>query len=378
MTIKRLATAAAIGLAVTVTVTAVAAGTAAALIGQPASTTSAAKPAGGAPPVDAVLVTPSFGWLLTADGLRVTNDGGATFTAVNAPLPAGGARAAAFVDARNGIEAVAAGNVIDVARTTDGGATWVTSKATDPAMPPNIGYSDLKIAFGSQNQGAILARIATGQSFSIGTLFSTADAGTSWATHPAPAAGDVSMEATGRIWMAGGLLHDNLYRSDDAGAHWTQAQVPPLPGRQVAAVSVPIAGQLSATVLNNGVTEVELLSSADQGQTWNPSSSVTVTGKTAMGVEIRVAQTVAGPLVLDTAGGHAYRLGQGTDIHPTGLPEGVDQATFAPDGRSGWALATYGQCTSGKQNCTLYHELVRTVDGGSTWQRLQTWAQPIG
>ena len=50
-------------------------------------------------------------------------------------------------------------------------------------------------------------------------------------------------------------------------------------------------------------------------------------------MRVPVAATASGALVIDTAGGHAYRASApgsaGTDLQPSGLPEGVYQARFA-------------------------------------------------
>ena len=332
----------------------------------------------GQAPIDAALVTPHFGWLLTSDHLYVTHDGGSTFADTHVPLPSGQPRGAAFLDSDHGVAAVAVGGELDIARTDNGGATWTTVKATDPAAPSGLEYMDLKVAIGTPTQVSIMARVATGQGFSLATLFASHNAGKTWAEHSAPAAGDISVQADGRTWLAGGVLHDHLFYSDDAGTHWTPSQVSTLAGRQLAAVALPSQGGLSATVLHNGGTEVELLSTGDNGRTWRPDASIPIAGKTAMGVDVQVARTTHGSLVLDTAGTHAYAASQGTDIHPAGLPEGVWRTAFSADGGSGWALATYGHCASGKQDCTLNYALVGTTDGGATWHQLKTWATPIG
>lgn len=330
-------------------------------------------------PIDAALVTPTFGWVLTADRLLVTRDGGATLTDAKAPLPTGWARAAYFRDAAHGVVAAADGRNVVLGRTDDGGANWVTSTLTDPASWPTLRFSGLRIAFGDSGHGVIMAKTATSPNFSRATLFATADGGGSWAARPAPVAGQVAVEPDGRVWLAGGVAQDQLYSSSDAGRHWTRSTIRSAAGHGTVTVAPPVSGKLPVTMASGGTTQVGLFTTADRGRTWNESSRVAVHGRTGARVNVPVATTDAGPLVLDTAGGHAYRLAASrADIRPSGLPEGVHTASFTGDGRNGWALATYGRCAHGKQACTLSHVLTATSDGGATWHRIRLWTEPIG
>ena len=346
--------------------------------GRPADPMGATLVADGTPPLDAALVTPGFGWVLTREQLLVTADGGATFKDTQAPIQSGTFRGAFFADPRHGVAAAAAGGSLVLARTADGGATWATSRLADPAMPAGLGYSSLSIAFSDPDHGAVLARLATGPNFSLGTLFSTSDGGATWTARHAPVAGRISVTAGGRTWLAGGVQDDRLFQSADDGASWTPAQLAPLAGRQVAAVDLPGADGLPVTVLDGGRTELETLTTADDGRHWKVADSVPVAGRTALGVRVPVLHGAAGPLVLDTAGGHAYRAGSGADIRPRGLPQGADTVTVSSDGRTGWALAVYGRCAHGKQDCTLSHDLVQTDDGGASWHRVHVWTEARG
>src|SRR2546421_10966455 len=78
---------------------------------------AAAPPEDGPPPLDAALVDGNFGWVLTPDALRISTDGGRPFHDTNPGIPAGPARAAYFLDARNGWAASAAAGTLTVART---------------------------------------------------------------------------------------------------------------------------------------------------------------------------------------------------------------------------------------------------------------------
>jgi len=333
-----------------------------------AGTTTMSGPA----PLDAALVTPTFGWVLTPDALLVTRDGGATFEKAAPPLPAGPVRAAFFGDEVNGIAAAVDGDAIKVARTGDGGKTWSTSRVRDADVGPT-GYSTIAVSFGDKANGAILARTATSQAFSMATLFATTDGGATWSARPAPEAGQVRVEPGGRTWVAG----DTLDATTDQGRTWNRAEVKVDGSPTATTLAAPIGSALPVTVVDGEQTSVELLTSTDQGRTWGAPVRTPVKAKTGPGVRVPVARTGSGIVVFDPAGGHAYRAETGADLHPSGLPDGVVGASFAGGGNAGWALASFGTCASKEQDCVLHHELVGTGNAGGTWHPLAVWLQPV-
>ncbi|MBO2446145.1 hypothetical protein J4573_03520 [Actinomadura barringtoniae] len=352
--------------------------------GAPASET------GGTPPVDAALVTPSFGWVLTADRLLVTSDGGRTFTDTRAPLPTSTVRAAHFTDALHGFATASSGSTLTTARTSDGGRTWTRGTMNGPE------YASLSAAAGDARHGAVLAQ--TSRILPSATLLATSDGGASWSASAAPA-GELSMESNGRIWVAGdggsggsggdgkdgGSGGSGLSSSTDQGRHWTTTTVKVDGSFDSKAVAPPTGGVLPVTlVTKSDQTQVALLTSTDKGRSWTETNRVSVHGRTGPGVRVPVAAAGGGPLVVDTAGGHAYRVpahraaAMATpDLRPSGLPEGAGSVTFAPDGRTGWALAAYGRCAKGKTGCSLYHPLSMTTDGGVTWRQVRLWQERL-
>jgi len=339
----------------------------------PASQGTATMP--GTAPLAAAMVTPAFGWVLTPDELLVSNDGGGAFTPLDVPAPAGAVRAAFFADERTGTVAAVAGDAITVATTTDQGRTWRTKRVTDPAASP-AGYSSLSMSFGDESHGAIAARVATSQAFSLATVLVTADGGRSWAARPAPEAGIVGVEPGGRIWLAGSALHT----STDQAQTWTRSGLA-IAGQPAAiTVTPPAAGTLPVTVLASGPagdrTEVQLLTTSDGGLTWGRPDRVPVRGVAGPGVPLAVADTPGGPVVYDNVAGHAYRR-DGTDLRPTGLADGIRSVTFAAGGDHGWALAGHGGCLDGKQDCWYQHHLLATTDGGATWRTIAQWRRQV-
>lgn len=340
----------------------------------------------GSAPIDAALVSADFGWVLTPDRLLLTQDGGRTFADSAVPLPATEARAAYFRDARDGYVIASTGAALAVARTSDGGRSWRVAAARDTAVSrpnPQAEYGRLRVSFGDPAHGVILAQTSAGAMSSTATMFATEDGGASWSARSAPANGEIRM-ANGLTWLAGGVVGDRLYSSPDLGRHWTSATVDVGGQAAAEAVSPPVGGVLPVTVVTSadtGQTRVALLTTADGGRSWRGGDRVAVQGRTGAGVRVPVGITGRGPLVLDTAGGHAYQAhragGAPADLRPAGLPEGSDAVTFAPDGLSGWVLAVYGKCANGKSNCTLYHALLGTTDGGTAWHQVSVWQRKL-
>jgi hypothetical protein len=325
--------------------------------------------------------------VLTAERLLITRDAGITFTDARAPVPASQVRAAVFRDASNGYVTAASGDTIAIARTRDGGRTWQTGTARDTASPA-MAYGRMRMAFGDASHGVILAQTSTGSMASAATLFATTNGGASWAARPAPAAGEVTVDPGGRTWLAGGVADDELHSSPDLGRHWDRAKLRLGGTVDGMTVAPPAGGVVPVTVVTgDDRTEVALLTTADRGRTWRETNRVAVHGRTGPGVRVPVAAAGSTPLVVDTAGGHAYRLAPrrsatagaaAADLRPSGLPEGAHAVTVSADQRTGWALATYGRCANGKSDCTLYHPLMTTTDGGATWRQVRLWRQRLG
>jgi hypothetical protein len=285
----------------------------------------------GAPLIDAALVTTQFGWVLTADQVLLTKDGGGTFTTAPVTLPSGLARTAYFRDANQGWVAATDGATITVARTADGGATW--KSATVESSEPIGGLS---VGFGDATDGALVAKVQTSPAFSKAHLFGTADGGATWQEKGAPVAGQVTVEPGGRLWLAGGVLGNELYTSRDHGTKWTKPSLTLAQPGTIEGVTAPQDGVVPVTVSTGATSRVALLTSPDGGATWRESSTV--------------------PLAANPAG--AFHVTSASDT-------------------ARWAVASTGQCAHDKQDCTVTYSVQATTDGGATWKRIVTYVEKL-
>jgi hypothetical protein len=333
-------------------------------------------------PLNAAMVTSSFGWVMTPDKFLVSRNGGASFSHVTVPVPSSYARGALFTSASRGLVAAAVGNRLTVARTVNGGRTWAVSHAVDRSLYPGAQFWSLSIArHGSAD--AILAQVATGPSFSAGTLFTSVNKGADWSARRAPVAGTVAFDSAGTLWLAGGVNDSRLYHSASLGAAWTRSTVTLATGQRLGAVTTPANGVVAATaLLPDGVTQVDTLKPSRGESRWTVAGVTTMRGKTGFGVPPTTAAAPHGLMVFDNAGTRAYEA-SGAAVKPmtisaAGLPEGTTAVTFANNGAHAWALATFGRCLEFKTDCTLYHQLAATDNAGLTWHQIALWTEKVG
>ena len=325
-------------------------------------------------PLDAGLVTPGFGYVLTADQVVLTTDGGASFHAVKTGLPRGLHRTAFFSDAQHGWVASTAGQTVSIARTADGGSTW---QDTTHVLPNQL--TSVDVSFNGTTRGAVMARTQTGGSFSKATVLSTSDGGATWTLNTAPVAGTVSVDVDGRIWLAG-VLGGPLFFSTDQAKSWTKPALNLPPGAIVDAVVPPREGVLPVTLTEGGASRIALLRSGDGGANWQEAASLALSRQesespplSVRGQEVILVDRVSGKVIHRMA-----QTGAAADTRAgTGLPAGVGKISFV-NTNTGWALASSFACTNGKQGCTLITSVASTSDGGTTWRQVLSWADKIG
>ncbi len=316
------------------------------------------------------LVSADEGWLLLNQQLYWTASGGQTWKVITpSNLGSSGLRAAFFLDTRrgwlvstnlSGDPSTGSGQVFTLSRTLDAGATWQTRplalfEASESALAAAV-----YLHWIDAQTGWLVVRRATSSSFSIGALFKTTDGGDSWTRLTLPIGEPVYFATDEMGWTAGGAAGNQLYRTRDGGRTWVQQSVGaqhavPLPPK----FENPRDGVLPVVVTSGNESRLELYRTRDGGESWTPASRLPLGREIAPGTRPPIA-------ILDAD--------QSIIILPRDeLTEGIRELDMATP-RVGWAKYASGNCASNRDKtsirCSQTTRLLRTTDGGQTWQPL--------
>jgi hypothetical protein len=308
-------------------------------------------------------------WVLTDEALDVTSDAGKSWSTLGAAEVSGGRAFVAldhedlFLGALTGPDGLDA----TVRTSTDGGLHWQESKLAVTGQPGDVG-----LAAGSAVVAALIVQ-TTSVNASSADLF-ISEQGGAFSKRSAPAAGSLSITGPDELWLAGGVMGNQLWGSSDNAKTWTEVRLPPDLGPEISAgVPIRIGGSLLLPVTINGAsTKVAVLGTADGGITWHPVVTIAVGGDSGMGVPLPVAVAADRLIVAGPAGGLFAITSTGealAPISPNGLSPNVTALRFA-SASAGWAVVTDRGCDSGKSNCHVDTRLFFTSDAGQTWNEV--------
>lgn len=361
--------------------------------GMPAVTSSAAPEATSSALTAAVvrplgihMVTATAGWALADAGLLYTTDGGESWavrtppgvdpTDLQSPSAAYWPRAATFAGAEELWIAVDQDAKVTVFHTTDAGRSWSSgSIAAEPVGLTSL--TALGLSFPTTRDGWLLVDLGAGglNSWPV-ALYRTTDAGATWelvdrtidgrdSPSGLPEGGykaGFGFATPDRGWIAGSRGSDPatwLYETTDAGRTWTRAGLPapdgvdlePFPqtypprftddGHGVLPVERQLTEDTAATVFY--ITD-------DGGVTWRPTAPLT--SPNGMGLwdwsdAAHGAATDGATWCVTGDGAASWQC----DPLPAEMRGMMSLSLPTPD--LGWA--------------SVYGQLYRTTDGGSTW-----------
>ncbi|MBL8058694.1 MAG: hypothetical protein JNK29_18465 [Anaerolineales bacterium] len=340
------------------------------------------------------------------DRLLTTADGGQTWHDVTPPQPIDAALAlgqgatfaaldsqtawATFYDRTGG----PLSNVPFIWRTVDGGQTWSASRPLDVTDAELFSPSDLVFVDGQS--GWLLVHVGAGMMHDYVMLFTTHDGGLTWDrlvdpfTEPdnglAQSCGKTGLVFTEAQtgWITGdcGGVQPGapyLYKSTDAGRTWAFLELPPPADRadlyqvetMACGVQAPLFAKGPALVLaitcqdyNTNQSLAYLYRTADSGASW---ATEPLTGGFSAGVFLNPeAGWVLGPAAANAAENVlAQTVDGGASLVDLKQLNWAGPLDFV-DTLTGWAIARTGE----------EQALVRTTDGGKTWQLITPQIAP--
>ena len=269
-----------------------------------------------------------------------------------------------------------------VASTVDGGQTWVTPNL--PTVPTSAAYicSALPPVF-SGVKGVMPVTCGGVSQRGMSTVLRTADGGETWSGTPVSNYVDLRQidffSGTSGFYFQRGLgaaSSNDLFRTTDGGAHWSQVRGGLFVGQSVAEVA--FVDSRNGFAFTDGSTQAPW-STTDGGLTWRlPSGYRTVPGNVSCGQRIDPAPggTSPVPVLMATpdvswAMGAVRTVDGGTHWTRNSPPSniGASQASgyaeFFLDGSHAWVAETAGSDTM----CSDQIVVFSTADGGASWQQ---------
>jgi photosystem II stability/assembly factor-like uncharacterized protein len=334
------------------------------------------------------LLDESSGWVLSDARLFWTPDMGESWREIGPSVPADAVlQDVEFLTMDTGwmlwsILAADGSSSFQLAYTADQGASWdveflalfETGEVASFAENAGMGWLD-------DQHGWIAVKQATGSNFSVGTLFRTGDGGKTWRRAALPVADEVYFSDPQTGWAAGGPTGDQIFETKDSGNTWQAVQVDRRPGDSFVTVHLPVYadGQGVLVTTQAGPRNSLDIYTLDASSTeWSLREQLIL--------DIRAS--VIGLSILDPAnfvavipGSRAVlRMEDGKlDIvdNQDGLSASIVELDMA-SADAGWGKSVEGACVSapggrdqaGPVTCSSNTSLLRTLDGGMTWQRV--------
>ena len=322
------------------------------------------------------LLTDSSGWILLDQTLWRTSDAGATWQDISPALPADAAiRDVRFLNLNEGwvlftTPDPAGGARFHLAHTGDG-LTWTMREL--PLFEPGeiASYAErAQMGWLDAQTGWIAVKQMTGSNFSLGALFVTSDGGGTWTRSALPVAEQVYFSDAQNGWALGGPSGGDLFKTSDGGATWQDA--------------APGDAERFHAALVSGDDGMLLSTDADRLNVYwlAPSGAWSLTEQAPLDTEPGLpALSILDPrnfLAIIPGTRSILRMEDGRLDSLSNL-DGLSASVTMLDMVSletGWAKSVEATCStasfptssSATVTCTSTTRLLRTSDGGQTWQ----------
>ena len=336
----------------------------------------------------AKMISATGAWAMTPEGLQLTSDAGLTWK----PATPDGVRpewisGIFFSDPATGYVIVSPNQraphpTLELFQTGNGGQSWERSTIPTPRL---LSIVSAEVYFRGDFGWLVAQEQSPGGSNSITRLFVSENSGRDWrelATRP-PVPGELKFGSRRDGWVAGGVGSQALWHTEDGGESWSKVELefPPGVPKSIVSYRAPEissdgTGLLPVTFSKGEFqTEVEVYSSLDGGESWQPGPLVPVDGATEAGLAVKASFPDPESVAIISPGADQLSVVQ---ANPTGSPMAVTpgiEETFRPQGLPsatsvdlvddlhGIALISSASCSG----CQSVGALYFTSDGGKTW-----------
>jgi len=321
------------------------------------------------------LVTESDGWIRMGQRIFWTRNAGQAWFELTPPLSsADSILDVFFLDTSSGWILSRAMHGIEphfsLMHTNDGGDTWDVL-AISLFEPGEIAaYTETaELGWLDSQTGWITIRQSGGINFSVGTLFTTTDAGKSWKRHFLPLAENVVFSNPQKGWASGGPDGKQIQRTLDGGQTWEdiRPQDAPVNARFHPPSFTGNQGLLLGTNVKTG--HVLVYRTQDFGTSWEESQTFDlgirsdVIGLSSLNGESLDVLFPGSSHILNVNADKAF-LTENVD----GQAESIIQLDMAT-ALIGWGKWSVGDCGTGN-TCTSETRLLRTHNGGKSWNTI--------
>jgi photosystem II stability/assembly factor-like uncharacterized protein len=261
-------------------------------------------------------------------------------------------------------------DVVEVYRTTDGGANW--SKVTLDQFG-SFQLSALQTTFVNAQDGWALVSLSEITNNRPGVLYRTTDGGANWTRIQAPVGGALQFMSEDVGWIIGGRVNyvrNLIYVTQDGGQTWVEQRLDLPSGYANANVMIGAPVFFSAqvgTIAVNLEKIVEIYLTADGGRTWTGAYSFPLSPADHLALPILAAH---GANALLTVGSGVYATADsGARWAQVNANANLGSALTLGlnDGKDGWAVIAKGWCPAQFTSRCNNTQLIATRDGGVTW-----------